>query len=327
MGARRIRYSEGPTVTRSSALLAVAGILGLAGITSLGLVGCGETAARATFPARNGRIAFQADKGSGYEIYTIKPNGTGLRRLTHVKGNAIEADWSPDGSQIAFTLNDCRTVAIMRANGTHRRVLPQATPKDCEGDPSFTPDGSRLVYLRYLPPHDNAVWSMNLNGTDRQRITAPRVGGPDPNVSPNGQKISFLRGKHGGEQNALFTASLDGSNVFRVTPYMGVGFKQDWAPNGRHIVISTHVNSRRSANVATVRPDGSHLRMLTHYKGGEKAALAGSYSPNGRWIVFRFENSKREKFRLLKMRPNGTHRKLIRKFPFATSFIDWGPRP
>ena len=305
----------------------LAALVAVAGATSLGVLAAGPPATHATFPARNGRIAFQVDKGSGYEIYTIKPNGTGLRRLTHVKGDATAADWSPNGSRIAFSLdrpNECR-VAIMSADGSDRRVLPSKTPGGCEGDPSFTPDGSRLLYERFDPPHDDAIWSMNLDGTDRQRITAPDVGGPDPNVSPNGRKVSFLHSK-AKDVNALFTASLDGSNVFRVTPFLGVGFKQDWAPDGRHMVITTHVDSPKSANVATVRPDGSQLRMLTDYKGGEKAALVGSYSPNGRWIVFRFENSKREKFRLLKMHPDGSHRKLIRRFPFATSFIDWGPR-
>jgi Tol biopolymer transport system component len=280
--------------------------------------------AGATFPAQNGRIAFQVEKRSGTAIYTIKPDGTGLRRLTPRKGEALNPDWSPNGRRIAFNFNECR-VAIMHADGSDRRVLPSKTPGGCEGDPSFTPDGSRLVYERFDPPHDDAVWSMNVDGTDRQRITAPDVGGPDPNVSPNGRKVSFLHSKVK-EVNALYTASLDGTNLFRVTPFLGVGFKTDWAPDGRHIVITTHVDSPKSANVATVRPDGSHLRMLTHYKGGERAALAGSYSPNGRWIVFRFEDSRREKFRLYKMHPDGTHRKLISRFPFATSFIDWGPR-
>jgi Tol biopolymer transport system component len=80
--------------------------------------------------------------------------------------------------------------------------------------------------------------------------------------------------------------------------------------------------------VATVRPNASHLRMLTHYKGKNVGALAGSYSysPNGRWIVFRFKNPDREEFRMLKMHPNGTHRKLIEKrLPFATRNLDWGP--
>lgn len=297
-------------------------VAAVAAIAVVGILAIGGPA-QATFHARNGRIAFQVEKRSGTAIYTTKPNGTGLRRLTPRKGEATTPDWSPNGRRIAFSFNECR-VAIMRANGTHRTVLPSKTPGGCETDPSFTPDGSRLVYERFDPPDDDAVWSMNLDGTDRQRITSGE-GAADANVSPDGGTVSFLRGnaKH---VNALFTASLDGSNLFQVTPYLGVGFKHDWAPDGRHIVITTHVDSPRSANVATVRPDGSQLRMLTHYKGGEKAALAGSYSPNGRWIVFRFENPKQEKFRVYKMRPNGSHRKLIRRFPFATRNLDWGPR-
>jgi Tol biopolymer transport system component len=295
-------------------------------VGALAILAVGGPATRATFPAQNGRIAFQVEKRSGTAIYTIKPNGTGLRRLTPVNGEALDPDWSPDGSRIAFALNECR-VAIMNADGSGRTVLPSETPGGCEAGPSFTPDGSRLVYERYDPPKDDAVWSMNLDGTDRRRITAPDVGGGDPNVSPDGETLSFLGGT--AKVTALFTASLDGSNVLRVTPNPDIAYKHDWAPDGRHIVIATNANypNHKSPNVATIRPDGSHVRMLTHYTGGEKGALAGSYSPDGRWIVFRVENVERESFRLFKMHPDGTHRKLIRKFPFASRNSDWGPRP
>lgn len=312
-----------------SAMRRLAALVVAAAITSLGLLVSGGPA-QATFPARNGLIAFQADKGSGGdgEIYTIKADGTHLRRLTHVKGEAINPDWSPDGSQIAFALNEC-SIAIINADGTNLMVLPSETPGGCEADPSFTPDGSRLVYERYDPAtDDDAVWSMNLDGSDRRRITAPNVGAPDPNVSPDGGTVSFL-GENAKGVTALFSASLDGSNLARVTPYLGVAFKHDWAPDGRHIVIATNADylHHKPPNVATVRPDGSHLRMLTHYTGGETGAYAGSYSPNGRWIVFRVENLERESFRLFRMHPDGTHRKLIRKFPFASRNSDWGARP
>jgi Tol biopolymer transport system component len=305
--------------------LAVAGFAVLGGVAA-----CGGQEAQATVPARNGLIAFQADKDSGGdgEIYTIKADGTHLRRLTHVKGEAINPDWSPDGSRIAFALNEC-SVAIINADGTNLVVLPSETPGGCEADPSFTPDGSRLVYERNDPATDeDAVWSMNLDGSDRRRITAPNLGAADPNVSPDGGTVSFLRG-NAKDVTALFSASLDGSNLTRVTPYLGVAFKHDWAPDGRHIVIATNADylHHKPPNVATVRPDGSHLRMLTHYTRGENGAYAGSYSPNGRWIVFRVENLERESFRLFRMHPDGTHRKLIRKFPFASRNSDWGARP
>ena len=41
------------------------------------------------------------DKGD-YEIFTIKPDGTGERRLTSSPGNDAHQGWSPDGERIVF---------------------------------------------------------------------------------------------------------------------------------------------------------------------------------------------------------------------------------
>jgi TolB protein len=40
--------------------------------------------------------------GGSYDIYTIKPDGTGLKRLTNGKGNDAHMSWSSDGQYIAF---------------------------------------------------------------------------------------------------------------------------------------------------------------------------------------------------------------------------------
>jgi hypothetical protein len=53
--------------------------------------------AHATFPGRNGLIAFQSLTGAGVQIFTVRPNGHDLRQITFLSGNAIAADWSPDG--------------------------------------------------------------------------------------------------------------------------------------------------------------------------------------------------------------------------------------
>jgi len=277
--------------------------------------------AHATFPARNGLIAFMADTGGGYQLYTVRPNGRDLRQITHVDGDAIKPDWSPDGRRIAFALNEC-SVAIMNADGSNLTVLPSQTPGGCEGDPSFTPDGSRLVYERYDPSiEDDAVWSMNLDGTDRQRITS--AGAPDPNVSPDGKTVSFLGGPE--DATALFTASLDGSDLFQVTPSIGVAFKHDWAPDGRHLAITDNGNDlSKPANIATIRPDGTGLRYLTHYRSPELRAYVGSYSPDGQWIVFRLENH--GSYGLYRMRPDGSDlHPILPPSSFRPRNIDWGP--
>ena len=48
-------------------------------------------------------IAFTSNREGDYEIYTIRPDGTGLTRLTNSLGSNAHAAWSPDGKWIAFS--------------------------------------------------------------------------------------------------------------------------------------------------------------------------------------------------------------------------------
>lgn len=47
-------------------------------------------------------IMFSRQDEGDYEIYTIKPDGTGLTRLSHSRGNDAHMAWSPDGEHILF---------------------------------------------------------------------------------------------------------------------------------------------------------------------------------------------------------------------------------
>ncbi|HVQ15294.1 MAG TPA: hypothetical protein VMS40_16945, partial [Vicinamibacterales bacterium] len=216
--------------------------------------------------------------------------------------------------------------------------LLQPSPNFCESEPSFTPDGSHIVFERFaMDTGDDAVWSMKVDGSDRRRIIGPFPSGfaTDPNVSPNRQTLSFvgwdgaLVGPSGEPASALFTSRRDGSHLLQLTPFtMDLGIKHDWAPDGQHILVTTNANffhPGESANIATIRPDGTHLHALTNYHGGEVSAFAGSYSPNGRWIVFRLEDH--GSFALYKMRPDGSDlRPILGLSSFRPAFIDWGPR-
>lgn len=51
---------------------------------------------------RGDLIMFSRQVEGDYEIYTIKPDGTGLNRLTHSPGNDAHMAWSPDGERIVF---------------------------------------------------------------------------------------------------------------------------------------------------------------------------------------------------------------------------------
>lgn len=284
--------------------------------------------AHATFPARNGLIAFYSDTAEGAEIFTVRPNGRGLRQITHiVTGNAYNVDWSPDGRRLVFDIEteDSGQVAFVNADGSGLVVLPKVPGNIVEVDPSFTPDGRRIVFSTY----DGSVeglWSMRLDGSDRRLIkTGAAI---DPNVSPDGRRVALMdfNGEPFGQ--ALFTVGINGGRTFQVTPFsFNVGFRLDWAPDGRQLAFIHNVDladPALSINIATVRPDGTGVRFVTGFRAGQARALFGSYSPDGRWIVFRLEDHGR--YGLYKVHPDGTHmRAILPLSDFAPRFIDWGP--
>jgi Tol biopolymer transport system component len=297
-------------------------------MTLLGLIVESGPAVHATTPGTNGRIVFAADMGLGREIYIMKHDGTGLRQLTELDGDAFSPDVSPDGTRIAFWLAD-QAVYVMNADGSDLHVVTSPG-----GQPAFTPDGEHLVYECSNCAGGDGVFLMRDDGSDAPGLrlsTNPftNEGDGNPEVSPDGQTVTFVRHKVDGELQALFAVDIDGSNLRKIVPYtLEVAIKHDWAPDGQRIVISTYADypDDRSPNVATVKPDGSDLQTLTSEDAPGVGAFAGSYSPDGHWIVYRRENLNRETFQLLKMHPDGTHVTLIARLPFAPRGIDWASK-
>jgi TolB protein len=89
---------------------------------------------------RGDRIAFTAKRGAAdYDIFTVRVDGTDVRRLTLVAGNDSHPAWSPDGEWIVFTTarhgfkdeaplhpfnpQPYGEIAVMRPDGSDVRVL------------------------------------------------------------------------------------------------------------------------------------------------------------------------------------------------------------
>jgi TolB protein len=101
---------------------------------------------------RGDLIMFSRAAQGDYEIYTIKPDGTGVKRLTFSKGNDAHMAWSPDGESIVFastrmgfkdegTYTDAPQpygeLFVMRYDGTNVQQLTDNQWED--GTPAWQP--------------------------------------------------------------------------------------------------------------------------------------------------------------------------------------------
>jgi TolB protein len=101
---------------------------------------------------RGDLILFSRFAEGEYDVYTIRPDGTGIKRLTNSHGNDAHMAWSPDGTHIVFTsarmgFKDEMTytdapqpygeIFVMRADGTD---VHQITDNQWEeGTPAWQP--------------------------------------------------------------------------------------------------------------------------------------------------------------------------------------------
>jgi Tol biopolymer transport system component len=109
------------------------------------------------FPAwspAGGAIEFTRAIDGAYDIFSVRPDGTNLRRLTTAPGNDAHGVWSPDGSHIVFSsarlgfrdesplydppeFQPYGELFIMNADGSDQR--PLTDNKDEEGTPAWQP--------------------------------------------------------------------------------------------------------------------------------------------------------------------------------------------
>lgn len=199
-------------------------------------------------------------------IYTIRPDGTKLRKLSGLASVSSGADdshasFTPDGRHIIFT----------RASGSLRNY----------------PGGDQIE-------HSDIV-VMDLEGKNRHvvlRAPAYKADYEWAMYSPNGARLvyehrrSYFADKQ--TRRALVVAGADGKNRKRITPWsLNAGDGPDWSPNGARILFRSHEdeNEATQSQLYTIRPDGTDLRRLTNFPRGT-LLLSATFSPNGKQIVF-----------------------------------------
>jgi Tol biopolymer transport system component len=266
------------------------------------LVAAGPGSDAATTAA--GRIAFSLDRDGISRIYSIRPDGTGLRLMTRptlpqALGGDSGPDWSPNGRRLVFERDlpywgqDRISLYVVGAAGGRGRDLT-AGPFDVM--PTWSPDGRRIAFAHVSVAKSTAslVELDTLDGSLRS-LTADAVD-LTPAWSPDGGTIAFARfpgTEANGADAQLFLVDAAGASARPIATSPINGVAPAWSPDGERIAFVSFRDHNGiscggdacypNGEIYVVNADGSGLTRLTTSKADDEHP---TWSPDGRRIAF-----------------------------------------
>lgn len=273
------------------------------------------------------RVVYVGGTRDGFsDLYTVRPDGTGARRLTRDRAFETMPEWSPDRSRIVYQRQNrdgSYDVWVMDADGTHERRLTRSPRNDLR--PTWSPDGKWITWLHEeRETYIGEVRMMRPDGSGRRTLIR-RARGFGWEWSPDSEKVSFslLERCRGCSYRDYEVAVVDvgTGRVRRLTRnrWMHDGGAV-WRPDGRRLAFLREP-MRKYPRVYTMKPDGSRKRKVGIVKS---TVSTWQWSPDGRKIVIGLRDGNvldPEKIKLLDV-PTGK-RRLVSEWSFG--FARWSP--
>jgi TolB protein len=169
----------------------------------------------------------------GLELYVMRANGTGVRRLTRTSRwqDDLHPRFSPDGRHLVFAsdfgFSELFRIRVADGGGL-RQLTSWMSPTPSEGHdlaPDWSPDGRRIAFVS----NRNGRWevmTIGANGGDRHVVTSgsgafrPHA----PRWAPAGRRLLFAALNEQGGGPGLRAVNEDGT----VPAELGSGFDADW---------------------------------------------------------------------------------------------------
>ncbi len=153
--------------------------------------------------------------GSTSQIVRTSVDGTKRTKLTSAGFFDTQAEYSPDGTQIAFCSNrgGVADVWVMDADGSSLTNVSSTTDDDCS--PSWSPDGAQIAFDSNRSGSFD-IWLMDADGGNQTQVTSFATQEVFPRFTPEGDRILF----HGDRASAsldVWRIDADGTDPQRLT--------------------------------------------------------------------------------------------------------------
>lgn len=217
-------------------------------------------------PTDDQRIAYSEFLGGSRGIVAVNLDGTDFQVLTGPKRDHGPV-YSPSGSKIIFSRGSTGRLMEMDSDGSHLHGITPNAKKRSDTEPSISPDGKRIVFVRRQFGHERRpnfikLFMVNRDGSNPHAVLphSGYVGHPD--WSPDGKRILFLTGGFlNGNGSSLRTIHPDGTH--RVLIDKNAGDRDAaYSPDGTQIAVA-RVHGIEY-NIFLMTPNGHSAYSIIH---------------------------------------------------------------
>jgi Tol biopolymer transport system component len=205
-------------------------------------------------------LVFNGQMSGNEEIWKIRADGTELAQLTADAAIDAQAEFSPDGSQIAFrsTRSGNDDIWIMQADGSNLRQL--TTDPASDQHPTWSSDGLRIAYQSNRSGNNDIWIESATGGGGALQLTTDVNSDQRPYFAPITNRLVFSSPRNGGNWD-IFVRNGDGSGVDeRLTSVASTEGRPCFAPDESFMLLNS--NASGLEQVWRRNADGS-LEQLT----------------------------------------------------------------
>ena len=219
----------------------------------------------------NGKIAFLA----GGDLYVMNPDGTNKTNLTNSKAAEEAAEFSPDGSRIAF-VRAPGDIWVMNADGTNETKITNVADR-IEGM-TWSDDESTIFYLadRDANPITSEIYAVKADGSGETMLYAsgPAIDS-GAGLSTAANKIVFSSSA-GLSNDEIFAINTNGTGLLQLTNDPGSDTSPVISPTATKIAWSTDRHNppnqfSTDSEIYTANVNGTGAQRITNTKVGNFA--------------------------------------------------------
>jgi Tol biopolymer transport system component len=242
-----------------------------------------------------GWVVFDSNRAGQFDIYKMRPDGTGVTRLTNNPRWDIYPQWSPDGRRIVFARHEVGAargqgdIFTITADGREETLLARKGTF-----PQYTADGKGIIFER----DRRKVIFLDLV-EKKERLLIPPAGNPfkhqivKPRISTDGETIIFTTDRGGGwnlwsmntrgEGHKVIrgcegTWDHDGSRIFYIAggQWTGTSIRAAAWPGGKPKNFIALTGSYRHVYFPSVSDDGQHM-LFSACPAGQHDHFSANY--------------------------------------------------